>query len=208
MAFQDTWRALRPTDPQIRTSALHPLWSMIPCHPLLSAGVPSAPSGGILSLSVPGTSGLCYAGRDPLSVLEIGTLPRRTYPSPSGEFVNNPEISAGGQHPPARPQATTLAVSLRSPSPWMWRVFTSRDGVLQVLLVERAEDPVQRSACPTGWVREAGRGSGSGRSPGSWPRRRICRTAPGTWSNLGATRAPDRDPRMRVGANAKSGNRG
>ena len=62
MAFQDTWRALRPTDPQIRTSALHPLWSMIPCHPLLSAGVPSAPSapsGGILSLSVPGTSGPC-----------------------------------------------------------------------------------------------------------------------------------------------------
>ena len=30
MAFQDTgWRALRPTDPQIRTSALHPLWSDI-----------------------------------------------------------------------------------------------------------------------------------------------------------------------------------
>ena len=56
-----------------------------------------------------GYIGAVYAGRGPLSVLEIGTLPRRTYPSPSGEFVNNPEISAGGQH------QGTLGESLMSP---------------------------------------------------------------------------------------------
>ena len=97
MAFQDTWRALRPTDPQIRTSALHPLWSMIPCH-LLSAGVPSAPSGGILSLSVPGTSGLCT----PVVTLSLFL---KSEPCPGEPILRLPDLR--------RNQMTLLAADYR-----------------------------------------------------------------------------------------------
>ena len=99
-----TWRSRTPGGrygrliPRFGPLRCNPLWSMIPCHPLLSAGVPSAPSGGILSRQYRVHRGPCTPVVTLSLFLKSETLPRRTYPSPSGEFVNNPEISAGGQH--------------------------------------------------------------------------------------------------------------
>ena len=63
-----------------------------PLSPLLYAGLRPLPPGRSCRCEYGVYVGAAYPRSWP------GTLPRQTYPPPSGEFVNNPEISSGGQH--------------------------------------------------------------------------------------------------------------